>query len=314
MRLISITRNPIPNGAIVGRFKGYDGKPLRYARWEPTVSKRHGTICVFTGYSEYIEKYFETVSDLRRRGFYVAVMDWRGNGASYRPTNDPRKGHIHDFSEYERDIECYMRDIITPSCPPPFIALAHSMGGNIILRYISRPENFFNRIVLSSPMVKIHSSILYLPSEVIHILCKSAITLGWRKAYVFGGNAYDGIMKDFDTNKLTSSYERYLRNYKLQQVASSLLVGSPTIGWLNAALRSIKTINHPDYFAKLRVPALIFSAGMDTVVPSQAINEYATRLKVGTGIFLPDSKHEILQEKNNIRAQFWATFDAYFDI
>ena len=27
-----------------------------------------------------------------------------------------------------------MKDIVLPDCPPPFIALAHSMGGNVLLR------------------------------------------------------------------------------------------------------------------------------------------------------------------------------------
>ena len=127
MQLFSTPRNPIPDGATVGVFKGYDGKNLRYARWEPTVRVKQGTICVFTGYSEYIEKYFETVSDLRRRGFAVTVMDWRGHGASYRSMNDLRKGHIDDFSEYENDIQCFMREIVLPNCPSPYNALAHSM-------------------------------------------------------------------------------------------------------------------------------------------------------------------------------------------
>ena len=31
-----------------------------------------------------IEKYFEVVGELRRRGFAVAVLDWRGQGGSSR--------------------------------------------------------------------------------------------------------------------------------------------------------------------------------------------------------------------------------------
>ena len=42
-----------------------------------------------------------------------------------------------------------------------------------------------------------------------------------------------------------------------------------------------------------------------------AVERFATRLKVGRLIVLPDSRHEILMERDHIRAQFWAAFDAF---
>jgi len=314
MHLVSITRNPTPSGAVFGMFKGYDGEPLRFARWEATVGERRGTMCVFTGYSEYIEKYFETVSDLRRRGFAVAIMDWRGHGESYRPINDPRKGHIDDFAEYEQDIAYYMRDIVLPDCPPPYNALAHSMGGHIILRNIAQPGSWFDRVVLCAPMVEMHPSTLRFPVQVVRAYCAIAMTLGLQHNCVLDDTPDGGALRDFDANQATSDWERYQRNYMLEQAAGQLRLGSPTIGWLNAALKSIAMINHPDYFAKVNVPSLIFAAGMDTLVPSQSVEDYAARLKSATGVRLSESKHEILQENDSIRTRFWAAFDAYFDL
>ena len=57
---------------------------MRYARWRSALKERHGTVCIFPGRSEFIEKYFEVVGELRRRGFAVAVLDWRGQGGSGR--------------------------------------------------------------------------------------------------------------------------------------------------------------------------------------------------------------------------------------
>ena len=45
---------------------------------------RVGTVCLFQGRAECIERYFEVVNDLRRRGFAVATIDWRGQGGSDR--------------------------------------------------------------------------------------------------------------------------------------------------------------------------------------------------------------------------------------
>ena len=105
-------------------------------------------MCVFGGRGEYIEKYFEVIADLRRRGYAVATLDWRGQGGSIRSLKNPRKGHINDFAEFDRDLVRFMRDVVLPDCPPPYVALAHSMGGAILLRNAIEPGSWFSRMVL----------------------------------------------------------------------------------------------------------------------------------------------------------------------
>ena len=69
MDLVALAKNPVPSGAATGFFKGHDRIKLRFARWEATRGPRRGTVCLFQGRGEFIEKYFEVVADLRRRGF-----------------------------------------------------------------------------------------------------------------------------------------------------------------------------------------------------------------------------------------------------
>ena len=57
-----------------------------------------------------------------------------------------------------------------------------------------------------------------------------------------------------------------------------------------------------------------FAAGADRVVSDQAIEDFAVDLKVGGHILMPGSRHEILQETDSIRQQFWAAFDAYMGV
>ena len=314
MQLISIARNAIPSGANVGVFKGYDGEFLRYAHWNATVGPRRGTVCIFTGRTEYIEKYFETVADLRRRGFTVAIFDWRGQGGSFRSADDRRKGHIDDFSEYDQDISNFMREIVLPDCPPPYAVLAHSMGGHIFLRNATSSGSWFEKAALVAPMVDLDPNILQYPANVVWAYAAAAKLFGFAEFYVRGGSPTGGMIGEFETNILTSDRERHQRNFMLEEAARDLLIGSPTIGWLNAALRSIAKINHPDFFSTIKIPTLIFAAGQDVIVPSRSVEDYAARLKSGTGILLPDAKHEILQETDDIRTRFWAAFDAYFGI
>ena len=128
MKLVSIPANPVPDHVVTGAIKTPDGVSLRFARFDPPPGRK-GTVVLLQGRAEYIEKYFETVRELRARGFAVATIDWRGQGGSERALSNPFKGHVGDFSEYERDVEVLMNEVVLPDCPPPIFAIGHSMGG-----------------------------------------------------------------------------------------------------------------------------------------------------------------------------------------
>ena len=188
MELVSLAKNPVPSGGTVGSFQGYDGAELRYARWDATRLPRRGTVCLFGGRAEFIEKYFEVIADLRRRGFAVATMDWRGQGGSQRMLSNPRKGYVRGFWEYDRDLIRFMKDIVLPDCPPPFIGLGHSMGGNILLRNATMPGLWFERIVLTAPMIAIAESCLGTTPSRARAYAEVASLLGMSTAYVVGGS------------------------------------------------------------------------------------------------------------------------------
>ena len=71
MKLVSIPANPVPDNFVTGELKTPDGVTLRFARWLPPAGRK-GTVVILQGRAEWIEKYFETVRDLRSRGFAVA--------------------------------------------------------------------------------------------------------------------------------------------------------------------------------------------------------------------------------------------------
>jgi len=156
MKLVSIPANPVPDQVVTGAIKTPDGVSLRFARWAPPPGRK-GTVVVMQGRAEYIEKYFETVRDLRARGFAVATFDWRGQGLSDRALSDRRKGHVRNFSEYLTDLEAIMDQVVLPDCPPPIFALGHSMGGAVAIRACHDGARWFERVVLSAPMISLPS-------------------------------------------------------------------------------------------------------------------------------------------------------------
>ncbi len=313
MELVGLAKNPVPGGALTGFFKNR-GIRLRFARWEATRGPQRGTVCLFHGRGEFIEKYFEVVADLRRRGFAVATMDWRGQGASDRLLSNPRKGHVRSFADFDRDLAIFMKEVVLPDCPPPFVAMAHSMGGHILLRNAVVPGTWFSRMVLSAPMIAIEEKRLGAPPPLARALVEVLAGVGAGSLYVPGGENRPIELGPFDGNPLTSDRERYTRNGMVIEAAPQLGLGSPTVRWLRAALRSCARLNAPDYPLKVQIPLLLFAAGLDSIVSTTAIEEFALRLKVGTHVLIPQSRHEILQETDAVRRDFWAAFDAYMGV
>jgi lysophospholipase len=303
MSLVSIPANPVPENVVSGTIKTPDGAELRFARWAPPANRK-GTVCVFTGRSEHIEKYFETVRDLRDRGFAVAMIDWRGQGHSSRRLRNPRKGYVRDFS----DVETFVQQVVLPDCPPPFFALAHSMGGTVMLRIAHAGKRWFDRIVLSAPMIDLPGHRTSFPARALLRVLRYA---GFGGNYVPGGNdALTGTLP-FINNPLTSDPVRYARNAAVLEEDPTLGLGAPTVAWADTAFSAMHTFRGPTYPLEIRQPILMLAASNDSVVSTSAIEEFAYHLRAGSHLVIAGAKHEILQEQDRYRAQFWAAFDAF---
>jgi lysophospholipase len=307
MTLVSIPANPVPENVVTGTIKTPDGAELRFARWAPRAGRK-GTVCVFTGRGEQIEKYFETVRDLSDRGFSVAMIDWRGQGHSSRRLRDPRKGYVRDFSDYEVDVETFVQQVVLPDCPPPHFALAHSMGGAVMLRLAHAGKRWFDRMVLSAPMIDLPGRATSLPVRVLLGVLRLA---GQGGRYVPGGGDKLTGTDSFINNPLTSDPVRYARNAAILEEDPTLGLGSPTVAWADTAFRAMHTFRAMDYPSQIRQPILMLAASNDAVVSTSAIEEFAYHLRAGSHLVIAGSKHEILQEQDRFRAQFWAAFDAF---
>src|SRR6202048_2034921 len=307
MTLVSIPANPVPEDVVSGTIKTPDGAELRFARWAPPVNRK-GTVCVFTGRSEQIEKYFETVRDLRDRGFAVAMIDWRGQGHSSRRLRDPRKGYVRDFADYEIDVETFVQQVVLPDCPPPFFALAHSMGGAVMLRIAHAGKRWFDRMVLSAPMIDLPGrTTSFIPTALLRILRLA----GQGGRYVPGGSDELVGTSSFINNPVSSDPVRSARNAAIMDEDPTLGIAAPTVAWADTAFAAMRTFRGAHYPQEIRQPILMLAASNDEVVSTSAIEEFAYHLRAGSHLVIAGSKHEILQEQDRYRAQFWAAFDAF---
>lgn len=309
MQLVSIPANPVPDNVVVGELKTPDGVRLRFARWAPPPGRK-GTVCLFLGRTEFIEKYFETVRDLRARGFAVAALDWRGQGLSQRLLSDPLKGHVRDFADYDLDLATFMKEMVLPDCPPPYFALAHSMGASVLIRAAFHGQRWFDRIVLSAPMIGLPG---WRGSGPARTTVRALRLFGFGRAYVPVRRDETGVMvmRPFPGNVLTSDPVRYARTCAVLENEPALGLGLPTVAWTDAALRVMRDFAEPTYRSKIRQPLLVVAAGHDEVVSTPATEEFSIQLRAGSHLVVPGAKHELLMEQDRIRAQFFAAFDAF---
>src|SRR5262249_32409704 len=106
-KLVAVPGNEIPAGMDCGGLVTPDRVALRYAL-APGPSLSKGTVCILQGRGEFIERYFETVRDLRARGYTVATLDWRGQGGSARLLRQSWRGHVRSVRHYDIGLPNFM--------------------------------------------------------------------------------------------------------------------------------------------------------------------------------------------------------------
>jgi lysophospholipase len=307
--LVEIPSNPIPKGAVCDTVSTDDGVALRYARWPPNRSPVRGTVVILHGRTEFIEKYFETVNDLRRRGFAVVTFDSRGQGGSTRLLRNSRKGHVRDFADHVNDFETIMQEVVLPDCPPPYYVLGHSTGGAIALLSAERLRTQIDRMVLTAPLLALAFGSPRWLARITGFL----MHFGLGEAFAPGAGATLIQMQPFAGNLLTSDPERFQRALSVVDADPSVGVGGATIGWVNAAMRACCRMAEDDFSQKVPMPVLIALGGADTVVSNSAAEEFARRVRTAAHLRIPGARHEILMETNQYRDQFWVAFDAFIE-
>ena len=307
MPFVRVPGNPEPEGAEELWFEGRGGVKLRALLAPALGGPARGSVILFNGRTEFIEKYFEVVGELQRRGFAVFTMDWRGQGLSDRELSNRLKGHFSNFEDPVSDIYTALR-IYNDRLPRPHIVLAHSMGGCIALRALQTNKITAEGAVFNAPMWGIANL-----KGFAEDFAKFMTAIG------LGGMFVPGVetrwtKQSFKKNALTHDKERYLRAQGLIGADRQLALAGPTLGWVSAALNAFEALRQPGALKHLRMPIVVISAGEESLVDNASHVEVVSLLPSGTHVVIPGAHHEIMMETDEIRAKFWAEFDRIADL
>jgi lysophospholipase len=274
-----------------------DGLRIRVGHWpaaDNTTPK--GTVLMFPGRTEFIEKFGLSAADLCARGYTTLAIDWRGQGMADRMLADSRLGHVDNFRDYQQDVAAVLRYAAAEALPKPWYLVGHSMGGSIGLRALYQGLDV-KACAFTGPMWGIRIPPLLLP--LANFLCRYGRQFGVsnKLAPTLSVESYVRTTP-FRDNSLTSDPEMF--DYIRMQVEAypGFGLGGPTINWTAEALQEAKALDakpSPD------IPCLTFLGTEEEMVDKTVIRARMARWPNGKLVELPAGRHELLLEHKAMR-------------
>jgi len=266
---------------------------LRIALWPGGA---RGTVLLFPGRTEHVEKYEAVAAALAGAGFAVAGIDWRGQGLSDRLASPTSMGHVRRFGDYQRDVAALVAAAQAAALPRPWHLLAHSMGGAIGLRALHRglpvASAAFSAPMWGIAIPKEKRARAWVFSTLARLLHVDARFTPGEVPDCYAATA------PFEGNALTSDRDRYLATQAQLRAHPQLALGGVSLGWLGAALwetRALARLPAPG------LPALAFLGSAESVVEPAPVRGLMARWERGELIEFPGARHELLMETDPVR-------------
>jgi lysophospholipase len=294
-----------PDGGEAFWLTAEDGVRVRIGLWRRPQAE--GTVFLFPGRTEYVEKYGRAAADLANAGLTTLTIDWRGQGLADRLADDTMSGHVMHFSDYQRDVDAMLRAAMQLDLPKPWYLLAHSMGGCIGLRALLRGLPV-SAAAFSGPMWGIRISTTLRP--VAWSLSWGSRRVGLDHVYAPGTLPDSYVLTEpFETNKLTR--DRDMFDYMVRQVTAypELALGGPSLRWLHEALKECLVLSRkrsPD------LPALTVFGSEEDIVDQGRIHTRKARWPNGLLEIVDGCRHEVLMESRDIRDHIFGRITDFF--
>jgi lysophospholipase len=306
MQVINHDRRAHPAGARFSAWQASDGWTLRRMDWPQLQGAAQRGCLVFAGgRADFIEKYLEPLGHWHAQGWSVTSFDWRGQGHSRGTIVG---GNFSDFDPLVRD-GGELIDSVIASGAGPHVAIAHSMGGHLLLRIMAELRPALAAAVLVAPMLAVNSAPL--PRSLGSFIARCAARLGpdrrvWREK---GGLAEGGRIRQVN---LTHCEERFLDELWWKEREPGFHLGAPSWGWLDAAFRS--TSRHDEAaLAQVRIPILLLGTERDRLVDPRAIRSAASLLPKAELLMFKDAAHELLRESDPVRTEALSRIASFLD-
>lgn len=282
-----------------------DGVRIRIGLWSHAA--KSGTVLLFPGRTEYIEKYGRTARQLGARGFATLAIDWRGQGISDRMVDDAATGHVHWFLDYQNDVTAMVAAAETLNLPRPYFLVAHSMGGCIGLRALHQGLPVA-AAVFSAPMWGIRLAPSTRPAA--WALAWSSKLMGFGHRYAPGTNSSSYVVTaPFEDNMLTTDADMFA--YMKDQIIAhpEMALGGPSLRWLHEALLETREL---DRMPSPATPTITFLGSNERIVDPSRVTARMDRWSNGHLEVVDGAEHEVLMEGAAVQSRIFDQMAAFF--
>ncbi|WP_039019552.1 alpha/beta fold hydrolase [Halocynthiibacter namhaensis] len=306
-----------PDGGRAVWLHASDGVRIRVGHWpmgsqvlKGAAQKADvkGTVLMFPGRTEYIEKYGRAASEFAARGYEMVAIDWRGQGLADRLLNDPMTGHVSAFSDYQKDVDALLIWAHHQDLPKPWYMIGHSMGGAIGMQalFANLPVN---AVAFSAPMwgIQLHP----ITRAMAGCIAGVARVLGLSHHYAPGTKPVSYVLDaEFDDNMLTTDPEMwaYMQDHIREEPLFGL--GGPSINWVGASLAYCRAILERTPPA---LPVVTFLGSQERIVDVPSIHRRMNNWPTATLDMIEGAEHEVMMEKPETRKAVFDAMVAHFD-
>ena len=295
-----------PSGGAAHWLTTSDGLRIRVGHWKKADAK--GTILIFPGRTEFVEKYGATARALHDRGYATLAIDWRGQGIADRLLPNRAIGHVGHFTDYQMDVAAVMAHAKALDLPRPYFLIGHSMGGCIGLRALINGLDV-KAAMFSAPMWGIQMSTALRP--VAWGLSAVSTPLGFDQSLAPGQFEQSYVLRvDFDGNTLTNDPTMFTKMRKQLIAHPDLALGGPSLRWLNTSLREMHNLSlapTPD------IPCITFLGSNEAIVDPVRIQQRMRDWPGGALHTLANGRHEMMMDAPRIRKTMFDQTAALFD-
>lgn len=283
-----------------------DNRRIRAGHWP--VDKAKGTVLIFPGRTEYVEKYAMTAKALVNAGYAALAVDWRGQGLADRLMKDAALGHVGSFADYQHDVQAVMDHAASTNLPRPFFVIAHSMGGCIALRSLSQGLDV-QAVMFSAPMWGIQMS--QGMRSFAWGLSSLSLPLKFDEKIVPGQRPDSYLLhQPFAGNALTNDAEIYAALRAQVTAHPELGLGGPSLRWLNQSLQEMRALAR---IPSPATPCMTFLGSKESIVDPAAIRQRMARWPGGVLHEIKGGQHEMLMDNPEMRSSVMAKTLAHFD-
>ncbi len=256
-----------------------DNLMLFVQTWRP--EKYQKLVLLVHGLGEHSTRYSHWAEYFNEKDYAFMSFDLRGHGLS-----DGKRGHIPSYKMMMSDLDLIFKKARELFPDIPVLFYGHSMGGNLAINYVLRNNPQIERLIITSPWLKLH----FTPSKIAVTLAKIV------------NSFYPEFSQSSNLNAEHLSHDKYVvEEYREDQLVHNRITARAFIEVAGAGEWALKNAE------KLTVPALLMHGTADKITSWQATKQWAQDTSKTTFKSWPDAYHELHNElsKQEVFEYIW---------